>query len=109
MEREDIIPIEDHIHFVFSILDHIFDETEGVSPQIRRVLHLAVIKTVKEHRNFSTFLSWVKRPYDLNIQGTYLENTAAGIINRIEKLFFGNIGRYFTVKQTIFDLTIIGS
>jgi len=103
-EGEDIVPIEDHIQFVVSILDHIFDETEGVSPQMRRLLHLAVIKTVEECGDFRTFLSWINRHKDLNIQGSYLENTAAGIINRIEKLFFGNTGRCFTVKQTTFEL-----
>ncbi|MFX0181491.1 MAG: helicase HerA domain-containing protein [Candidatus Hodarchaeota archaeon] len=101
---ENIVPIEDHIQFVVSILDRIFEETEGVSPQMRRLLHLVVIKTVEECGDFRTFVSWINRHKDLNIQGSHLENTEAGIINRIEKLFFGNTGRCFTVKQTKFEL-----
>jgi len=100
---EDIIPKEDHIQFVVSIFDHFFEDE--VSPQMRRLLHQAVIRTIKDHGDFRTFLSWVNRPKDLNIKGAYLENSAAGIVNRIEKIFFGNTGRCFTVKQTTFEVT----
>lgn len=101
---EDLIPIEDHIMFVVSVLDHIFEESDNVSPQMRRVLHQAVIETVKCRGDFDRFVSLVQSPKTLGIQGAYLENTAAGIINRIEKLFFGNIGRCFTVRQTTFEI-----
>jgi hypothetical protein len=71
---------------------------------MRRLLHQAVIRTIKDHGDFRTFLSWVNNPKDLNIKGAYLENSAAGIVNRIEKLLFGNTGRCFTVKQTTFEI-----
>lgn len=99
---EEIIPQEDHIQFVVSIFDHFFDDE--ISPQMRRLLHQAVIRTIKDHGDFRTFLSWVNNPKDLNIKGAYLENSAAGIVNRIEKLLFGNTGRCFTVKQTTFEI-----
>ncbi len=99
---ENIIPKEDHIQFVVSLFDHFFEDE--VSPQMHRLLHQAVIRTIKDHGNFRTFLSWVNRPKDLNVKGAYLENSAAGIVNRIEKLFFGNTGRCFTVKQTTLEV-----
>lgn len=99
-----LIPVEDHIQFVVSILEHTFDDVDSVSPQMRRMLHLAVIRTVKEQGNFRTFLSHLDRPTDLGMKGAYMENTAAGLVNRIEKLFFGNTGRCFTVSQTTFEI-----
>ncbi|MFW9778492.1 MAG: ATP-binding protein [Candidatus Heimdallarchaeota archaeon] len=101
---EDLIPMEDHVLFVVSVLEHIFEDSDNVSPQMRRVLHQAVIETVKHRGDFKHFVSLVQSPKDLGIQGTYLENTSAGIINRIEKLFFGNTGRCFTVRETTFEI-----
>ncbi|MFW9855948.1 MAG: ATP-binding protein [Candidatus Thorarchaeota archaeon] len=101
---DDLIPMEDHILFVVSILEHIFANSDNVSPQMRRVLHQAVIETVKHRGDFNHFVSLVQSPKDLGIQGAYLENTSAGIINRVEKLFFGNTGRCFTVRETTFEL-----
>jgi hypothetical protein len=101
---EDLIPMEDHILFVVSVLEHIFEDSDNVSPQMRRVLHQAVIETVKCHGDFNRFVAFVQSPKDLGIQGAYLENSSAGIINRIEKLFFGNTGRCFTVRETTFEI-----
>ncbi|MHA2247611.1 MAG: ATP-binding protein [Candidatus Hodarchaeales archaeon] len=101
---DNIIPLEDHIQFVVSILEYIFDDGDEVSPQMRRLLHLAVIRTVKEQGDFRSFLKWLNTPNKLGMKGAYLENTAVGIINRIEKLFFGNIGRCFTVSRTTFEI-----
>ncbi|MFX0124557.1 MAG: ATP-binding protein, partial [Candidatus Hodarchaeota archaeon] len=100
-----IIPIEDHIQFVVSLLEHIFEDSDAVSPQMRRLLHLAVIQTVKNQGNLRTFLTWLKKPIELGMKGAYLENTAAGILNRVEKLFFGNTGRCFTVHKTTFEVS----
>jgi hypothetical protein len=102
---EFIIPQEDHIQFVMSILEHIFDESDALSPQMRRLLHLAIIQTVMEQGDFRTFLRWLNSPKRLGIKGAYLENTAAGLMNRIEKLFFGNTGRCFTVSQTTYEIS----
>ncbi|PWI47438.1 hypothetical protein CEE45_11520 [Candidatus Heimdallarchaeota archaeon B3_Heim] len=99
-----LIPLEDHIQFIMSLLEHIFDESDALSPQMRRLLHLAIIQTVKEQGDFRRFLYWLDNPGQLGIKGSYLENTAAGILNRIEKLFFGNTGRCFTVSQTTFEI-----
>ena len=101
---EPLIPVEDHIQFVVSILEHIFDETDSVSPQMRRMLHLTVIQTVKDQGDFRKFLFYLDNPNKLGMKGSYLENTAAGIINRIEKLFFGNTGRCFTVSRTTLEV-----
>lgn len=102
---ESIIPIEDHIQFVVSLLEHIFEDSDAVSPQMRRLLHLAVVQNVKDQGNFRTFLNWLNKPKELGMEGAYLENTAAGIMNRIEKLFFGNTGRCFTVHKTTFEVS----
>lgn len=101
---QPLIPVEDHIQFVVSILEHIFDNEDAVSPQMRRMLHLTVIQTVKEKGDFRRFLYYLDNPNELGMKGSYLENTAAGIINRVEKLFFGNTGRCFTVSQTTFEV-----
>jgi hypothetical protein len=101
---EPLIPVEDHIQFVVSVLEHIFDEADSVSPQMRRMLHLAVIQTVKDQGDFRKFLYYLANPDELGMQGSYLENTAAGIVNRVEKLFFGNTGRCFTVSRTTFEI-----
>ena len=99
-----LIPVEDHIQFVVSILEHIFDNEDAVSPQMRRMLHLAVIQTVKDQGDFRRFLFYLENPDELGMKGAYLENTATGIINRVEKLFFGNTGRCFTVSRTTFEV-----
>ena len=102
---DNIVPLEDHIQFVVSILEHIFEDADAVSPQMRRLLHLAVIQTVKDKGDFKTFLTWLNNPNKLGMKGAYLENTAAGIMNRIEKLLFGNTGRCFNIRQTTFDVS----
>lgn len=102
---ENLIPLEDHIQFVVSILENIFDDTEAVSPQMRKLLHLAAIRTVKKQGDLQTFISLLEKPKDLGIKGSYLENSAAGIINRMESLLFGNTGRCFTVTNTTFEIS----
>ncbi|UCG00609.1 MAG: DUF87 domain-containing protein [Candidatus Heimdallarchaeota archaeon] len=102
---DSIIPIEDHIQFVVSLLEHTFEDSDAISPQMRRLLHLAVIQTVKDQGDFQTFLNCLNMPHELGMKGAYLDNTAAGILNRIEKLFFGNTGRCFTVHKTTFELS----
>ncbi|MHA2204142.1 MAG: helicase HerA domain-containing protein, partial [Candidatus Hodarchaeales archaeon] len=77
-ERGDsIVPIEDHIQFVVSLLDHVFEDSDAVSPQMRRLLHLAVIQTVKAQGDFRTFLNFLNTPNELGMKGAYLENTSA--------------------------------
>ncbi|MFX1285481.1 MAG: ATP-binding protein [Promethearchaeota archaeon] len=102
---ESIIPLNDHIQFVVSILEHIFEDMDAVSPQMRRLLHLAVIQTVKDQGDFQTLLKWLKIPDKLGMKGAYLENTTAGIMNCIEKLLFGNTGRCFTVHKTTYEIS----
>ncbi len=104
---ENIIPIEDHIQFVVSILENIFEDSEAVSPQMRKLLHLAAIHTVKQKGDLQTFISWVNNPKGLGMKGAYLENSAAGIVNRMEKLLFGNTGRCFRVTKTTFEISQI--
>lgn len=106
-EGENIIPIEDHIQFVVSILENIFEDSETVSPQMRKLLHLAAIHTVKQQGDLQAFISWVNKPKGLGMKGAYLENSAAGIVNRMEKLLFGNTGRCFTVTKTTFEISQI--
>ncbi|MHA2074902.1 MAG: ATP-binding protein, partial [Candidatus Hodarchaeales archaeon] len=101
---EALIPEEDHIQFVSSVLEHVFDDDTNVSPQMRRMLHLAIIQTVKDKGDFSSFLHLLQQPDSLGMTGSYIENTAAGVVNRVEKLFFGNTGRCFTVSQTTFEI-----
>ncbi|UCG89764.1 MAG: DUF87 domain-containing protein [Candidatus Heimdallarchaeota archaeon] len=102
---EHIVPLDDHIQFVVSILEHIFEDTDAISPQMRRLLHLAIIQTVKDQGDFRTFLKWLNMPDKLGMKGAYLENTAAATMNRIEKLFFGNTGRCFTVHKTTYEVS----
>ncbi len=45
---EFLIPVEDHMVFVTSILERKFDDSDVLSSQTRRLLHLAIIQTVKE-------------------------------------------------------------
>ncbi|MFX1286084.1 MAG: ATP-binding protein [Promethearchaeota archaeon] len=101
---QPLIPVEDHIQFAVSILEHIFDNEDAVSPQMRRMLHLTVIQTVKDQGDFRRFLFYLENPDELGMKGAYLENTATGILNRVEKLFFGNTGRCFTVSKTTFEV-----
>ncbi len=101
---EPFIPVEDHIQFVSSVLEHVFSDDTSVSPQMRRLLHLAIIQTVKNKGDFRSFIDLLKQPDSLGMTGSYLENTAAGVINRVEKLFFGNTGRCFTVSETTFEI-----
>ncbi len=102
---DNIVPLENHIQFVVSIFEHIFEDSNTISPQMRRLLHLAVIQTLKDQGDLLTFISWLNRPHKLGMKGAYLENTVAGVLNRIEKLFFGNTGRCFTVRQTTFEVS----
>ncbi|MFX1424084.1 MAG: ATP-binding protein [Promethearchaeota archaeon] len=99
-----LVPVEDHIQFAVSILEHIFDNEDAVSPQMRRMLHLAVIQTVKAQGDFRKFLFFLDNTNELGMKGSYLESTAVGILNRVEKLFFGNTGRCFTVSRTTFEV-----
>ena len=101
---DSLIPVEDHIQFVSSVLEHVFDDDTNISPQMRRLLHLAIIQTVKDKGDFRSFLHLLQQPDSLGMTGSYLENTAASVVNRVEKLFFGNTGRCFTVSQTTFEI-----
>jgi hypothetical protein len=103
-EGKDLIPIEDHIQFVVSVLEHLFEDSEGASPQMRRLLHLAAIETIREKGDLRLFVDLINKPKQLGAKGAYLENTAAGVINRMEQLFFGNTGRCFTVTKTTFEI-----
>ncbi|MHA2291957.1 MAG: ATP-binding protein [Candidatus Hodarchaeales archaeon] len=105
-DAEDyIVPLEDHIQFVVSVFEHVFEDADNISPQMRRFLHQAVIHTIQEQGDLRDFLSFLQKPDKLGMKGAYLEKTAAGVINRIEKLFFGNLGRCFSVKQTSFEIS----
>jgi hypothetical protein len=102
---EKLIPLEDHIQFIVSIFENIFEDSDAISPQMRKLLHQAVIRNVENQGDFRTFISWVNDPKALGIKGAYLENSAAGIVNRMEKLLFGNTGRCFKVTKTTFDIS----
>ncbi len=102
---ENLISLEDHIQFTVSVLENIFGESDAISPQMRKLLHQAVVKTVENQGDLQTFISWVNDPKALGIKGAYLENSAAGIVNRMEKLLFGNTGRCFKVRKTTFDIS----
>ncbi|MFX0085489.1 MAG: ATP-binding protein [Candidatus Hodarchaeota archaeon] len=101
----NLIPLEDHIQFVVSILENIFGDSDAISPQMRKLLHEAVVRTIESQGDLQTFISWVNDPNALSIKGAYLENSAAGIVNRMEKLLFGNTGRCFKVTKTTFDIS----
>ncbi len=102
---EPLISPEDHIQFVVSLLENIVDDTDSLSPQMRRLIQLATIQTIKEKGDFKLFLQWLNKPNALGLKGAYLENTSAGTINRITKLLFGNTGRCFTVTSSTFDIS----
>ncbi|MFW9856804.1 MAG: ATP-binding protein [Candidatus Thorarchaeota archaeon] len=101
---EDLIPLEDHVQFVVSVFENILDDSDGVSPQMRRMLHLAILRTIQDRGDFRTLLDYLDEPTVLGLKGAYIENTAAGLLNRIEKLFFGNTGRSFSVAETTFEI-----
>ena len=104
-QGEPLISPEDHIQFVVSLLENVVDESNSLSPQMRRLIQLATIQTIKEKGDFKLFLQWLDKPNALGLKGAYLENTSAGTINRITKLLFGNTGRCFTVSSTSLDLS----
>jgi hypothetical protein len=104
-QGEPLISTEDHIQFVVSLLENVVDEANSLSPQMRRLIQLATIQTIKEKGDFKLFLQWLNKPNALGLKGAYLENTSAGTINRVTKLLFGNTGRCFTVRSTSFDLS----
>ncbi|MHA2053857.1 MAG: ATP-binding protein [Candidatus Hodarchaeales archaeon] len=101
---ESLISIEDHIQFVVSLLENSFDKNNEFSPQMRRLIQVAVIKTVRERGNIKTFVELLAKPSSLGLKGIYLENTSAGVINRLNKLLFGNTGRCLSVSETTFDI-----
>jgi len=71
-DGKDLIPIEDHIQFVVSVLENLFEESEGTSPQMRRLLHLAAIETIHEKGGLRTFVELVNKPKKLGAKGAYL-------------------------------------
>jgi hypothetical protein len=102
---DELISPDDHIQFVISLIENIFGETDNPSPQMRRLLQLATIQTIKEKGDFQTFLKWLNKPSSLGLAGAYLESTSAGAVNRISKLLYGNIGRCFSVSSTTIDIS----
>ncbi len=103
-QGDELISPEDHIQFVVSLLENVLDEENSLSPQMRRLVQSATIQTIKEKGDFQTFIKWVNNATSLGIKGAYLENTSAGVINRLTKLLFGNTGRCFSVTSTTFEL-----
>jgi hypothetical protein len=106
-QGQPLISPEDHIQFVVSLLENVVDEGNSLSPQMRRLIQLATIQTIKEKGDFRLFVQWLDKPNALGLKGAYLENTSAGTINRVTKLLFGNTGRCFTVSSTSFDISQI--
>ncbi len=104
-QGQPLISPEDHIQFVVSLLENVVDEANSLSPQMRRLIQLATIQTIKENGDFKLFLQCLNKPNVLGLKGAYLENTSAGTVNRIMKLLFGNTGRCFTVSSTTFDIS----
>ena len=103
-DGKNLISIEDHIQFVVSLLENIFDKKNELSPQMRRLIQVAVIKTVQERGNIKTFVELLDKPSSLGLKGIYLENTSAGVINRISKLLFGTTGRCLSVSETTYNI-----
>ncbi len=105
-QGEYIIDKEDHIHFVISVFEQIFDDNQDkVSPQMRQLLRLAIIRTINQEGNFKDFTHFIEYPEKVNMRGAYIESTSASVLNRVEKLMFGNIGRCLCVKETTFAIT----
>ncbi len=104
-QGKPLISREDHIQFVVSLLDNVLDESDSLSPQMRRLIQLATIQTINEEGDFKLFLQWLNKPNALGLRGAYLENTSAGAINRFTKLLFGNTGRCFTVTSSSFNIS----
>ncbi len=102
---EELISQDDHVQFVISLLENILGDTDTPSPQMRRLIQLATIQTIKEKGDFQTFLKWLSKPSSLGIKGAYLESTSAGAVNRISKLLYGNIGRCFSVSSTTINIS----
>lgn len=104
-QGDELISLEDHIQFILSLLENIFGDTDTPSPQMRRLIHLATIQTIKERGDFQTFLKWLNKPTSLGLKGAYLDSTSAGAVNRVSKLLYGNIGRCFSVSSTTIDIS----
>jgi hypothetical protein len=102
---EKLISQEDHIQFVISLLENILGDTDTPSPQMRRLIQLATIQTIKEKGDFQAFLKWLSKPSSLGLKGAYLDSTSAGAVNRISKLLYGNIGRCFSVTSTTINIS----
>jgi hypothetical protein len=103
-DGKNLISIEDHIQFVVSLLENIFDKNNELSPQMRRLIQVAVIKNVQMRGNIKSFIELLNKPSSLGLKGVYLENTSAGVINRISKLLFGTTGRCLSVSETTIDI-----
>jgi len=104
-QGDELISQDDHIQFIISLLENIFGESDTPSPQMRRLIQLATIQTIKEKGDFQTFLKWLNKPVSLGLKGAYLESTSAGAVNRVSKLLYGNIGRCFSVSSTTIDIS----
>ncbi|MHA1213935.1 MAG: ATP-binding protein [Candidatus Hodarchaeales archaeon] len=96
--------LEDYIQFVVSVLENIFEENDTLTPQMRRLLHLAVAHTISNEGDFHTFQKFLQELPDVNIKGSYIENSAIALLNRFQKLLFGNNGRCFSVKKTTLEI-----
>ncbi len=103
-QDKNIIPQEDHIQFVVSVLENVLDEHDNITPQMRRLLHLGVESTILKQGNLGIFLDFFKNIPNSEIKGPYIENSAIAMLNRFQKFRFGNVGRCFSVKQTSFEI-----
>ena len=104
-QGEELISQDDHIQFVISLFENILGDSDTPSPQMRRLIQLATVQTIKEKGDFQAFLKWLSKPLSLGLKGAYLESTSTGAVNRISKLLYGNIGRCFSVSSTTINIS----
>jgi hypothetical protein len=92
---------EDHINFLHSLFFQVIGE--NATPQMIRILHEAIKRTVLEKGNFKNFMFYLKNPKVLGLTGAYLELSVAGLLNRILPLTSGISGRCFNVQKSNID------
>jgi hypothetical protein len=96
---------EDHINFLHSLFYQVIGE--NATPQMIRILHEAIKRTVFENGSFKNFMFFLKNPKVLGITGAYLELSVAGLLNRILPLTSGISGKCFNVQKSNIDYHIL--
>ncbi len=102
---DSLITSDEHQSFLIPALEKLLEKKDDVmSPQMRRLLYEAITETVNSDGSLKSFMEILENPYQLEMKGSYLENSGLALINRLAKLTFGTGKAIFNCEKSNMNL-----